>query len=70
MQTYEIHQGQDLKAIVRVHDTGQKEWDFSPDVEWGGFWTENAKETIDRAIDLYPNEDFNLGGLTVRRRAD
>jgi hypothetical protein len=68
---YEIYQGQELKAIVRVQEEGQKEWDFSPDVEYGGFCMENSKEDIEQQmIDHSPNENFHFGGLTIRRQVD
>jgi hypothetical protein len=67
MRMYDVYRVRDLDACVCIHHDGQKTWEFTP--EWQGFWVNDHKMDIERAIDICPNYDeLTLSGFTIRRR--
>ena len=68
MRTYDVYYGQEHHAIVRIHDDGQKTWEFTS--EWKDFRVQDVKTGIEQALDIWCNHDeFTFQKIyTIRRR--
>lgn len=73
MTIYDVYRGQDIKACVRRHDDGQKDWAFARnEAEWRDFWWPPGSITaIEQAIDAAPGiDELPIEGFTIRRRRE
>jgi hypothetical protein len=71
MKIYDVYQGQDLKACIRLWGTAKIEWTYQPHEaasnEFG--WSYEDKQAIEDIILTYPHlEEFPLGSFIVRLR--
>ena len=71
MRIYDVYRGQELKACIRVWNTGEIDWAYySEKAEWNGFWWSNdIKSAIEHVIQEYPNlDEFPMTDFVIRLR--
>jgi hypothetical protein len=69
MHTYDVYRGQEHHARVSVHDDGRKTWEYFS--EWRDFYVKDHQEGIERAIDIWRNQqELTLSGFTIRQRPE
>jgi hypothetical protein len=71
MKIYDVYRGEELKACIRIWDTGEIEWAYRPQqAEWSGFWWSNeVKSAIEHMIREYPHlDEFPIADFVIRLR--
>ena len=74
MRLYDVYQGDDAKACIRMWGTGEIEWAYRAEQgDWQGFWWSNeVKSAIEHIIREYPKlDEFPIADFVIRlRRTD
>jgi hypothetical protein len=69
MRIYDVYRGRELKACIRVWNTGEIDWAYYPQAaEWNGFWWSNdIKSAIEHIIREYPTlDEFPMTDFVIR----
>jgi hypothetical protein len=71
MRVYDVYRCRELKACIRVWNTGEIDWAYYPQAaEWNGLWRSNdIKAAIEHVIREYPTlNEFPMTDFVVRLR--
>jgi hypothetical protein len=73
MQIYDVYRHHDLKACLRILESGQIEWAYCQEQDdWQGFWWSNdVKYLIEELIQEFPErKDLAVSEFKIRRRGN